>query len=49
MWRGLLLGVCLWLMALVIYKLAPIPQVSLLWVGIIGLAFPIGALLFGLA
>jgi len=49
MWRGLLLGVCLWLMALVIYKLAPIPQVSLLWAGIIGLALPIGALLFGLA
>ena len=49
MWRGLLLGVCLWLVALVIFKLAPIPQVSLLWAGIIGLAFPVGALLLGLA
>ena len=49
MWRGLLLGVCLWLAALVIFKLAPIPQVSLLWAGIIGLAFPVGALLLGLA
>ncbi len=49
MWRGLLFGVCLWLVALVIFKLAPIPQVSLLWAGIIGLAFPVGALLFGLA
>ncbi|SVE53555.1 uncharacterized protein METZ01_LOCUS506409, partial [marine metagenome] len=25
MWRGLLFGVCLWLVALVIFKLAPIP------------------------
>ena len=49
MWRGLLLGVCLWLAALVIFKLAPIPQVSLLWAGIIGLAIPVGSLLFGLA
>ena len=49
MWRGLLFGVCRGLVALVILKLASIPQVSLLWAGIIGLAFPVGALLFGLA
>ena len=49
MWHGLLLGVCLWLVALAIFKLVPIPQITLLWAGIIGLAFPVGALLFGLA
>ena len=49
MWRGLLTGVCLWLVTLVMLKLAPIPQASLLWAGIVGLALPVGGLLFGLA
>ena len=47
MWRGLLIGVCLWLVTLVMFKLAPIPQASLLWAGIVGLALPVSGLLFG--
>ena len=49
MWLGLLIGVCLWLAALVVYKLAPVPQTTLLWAGVIGLALPLAGLLFGLA
>ena len=49
MWLGLLIGACLWLAALAVYKLAPVPQSSLLWVGAIGLALPLAGLLFGLA
>ena len=49
MWHGLLIGVCLWLVTLVMLKLAPIPQASLLWAGIVGLALPVSGLLFGLA
>ena len=49
MWLGLLIGACLWLAAIAVYKLAPVPQSSLLWVGAIGLALPLAGLLFGLA
>ena len=49
MWRGLLIGVCLWLASLSVYKLAPVPQTTLLWAGVIGLALPLAGLLFGLA
>lgn len=49
MWLGLLIGVCLWLAALGVYKLAPIPQATLLWAGVIGLTLPLAGLLFGLA
>ena len=49
MWLGLLIGVCLWLAALGVYKLAPIPQATLHWAGAIGLALPLAGLLFGLA
>jgi hypothetical protein len=49
MWLGLLIGACLWLAALAFYKLAPIPQSSLLWAGAIGLVLPLAGLLFGLA
>lgn len=49
MWRGLLMGVCLWLVALLVFKIAPIPQAALLWAGVVGLALPVGGLLFGLA
>lgn len=49
MWLGLLIGACLWLASLAVYKLAPVPQSSLLWVGAIGLALPLAGLLFGLA
>ena len=45
MWRGLLIGVCLWLVTLVMFKLAPIPQASLLWAGIVGLALPVLSLI----
>ena len=49
MWLGLLIGVCLWLASLSVYKLAPVPQTTLLWTGVIGLALPLAGLLFGLA
>ena len=49
MWLGLLIGVCLWLASLSVYKLAPVPQTTLLWAGVIGLALPLAGLLFGLA
>ena len=49
MWLGLLIGVCLWLAALGVYKLVPIPQATLHWAGAIGLALPLAGLLFGLA
>ena len=49
MWFGLLIGVCLWLASLSVYKLAPVPQTTLLWAGVIGLALPLAGLLFGLA
>ena len=49
MWLGLLIGVCLWLTSLSVYKLAPVPLTTLLWAGVIGLALPLAGLLFGLA
>ncbi len=49
MWLGLLIGVCLWLASLSVYKLAPVPQTTLLWAGVIDLALPLAGLLFGLA
>lgn len=49
MWLGLLIGVCLWLASLSVYKLAPVPQTTLLWAGVIGLALPLAGLLIGLA
>ena len=49
MWLGLLIGVCLWLASPSVYKLAPVPQTTLLWAGVIGLALPLAGLLFGLA
>ncbi len=48
MWLGLMIGVCLWLGCLVVYKLAPIPQATLLWVGVLGLALPLAGLTVGL-
>ena len=49
MWRGLLIGVCLWLVALVVFKVAPISHSALIWVGFAGLALPVGGLIYGLA
>lgn len=49
MWRGLLIGVCLWLVALVVFKIVPISHSALLWAGFAGLALPVGGLIYGLA
>jgi len=49
MWLGLLIGVCLWLGCLLVYKLAPIPQAILLWSGILGLVLPLAGLSVGLS
>ena len=49
MWRGLLVGVCLWLVALVVFKVVPISHSALLWAGFAGLALPVGGLIYGLA
>jgi len=49
MWRGLLVGVCLWLVALVVFKVVPISHSVLLWAGFAGLALPVGGLIYGLA
>ena len=49
MWLGLLIGVSLWLASLSVYKLAPVPQTTMLWAGVIGLALPLAGLLLGLA
>ena len=49
MWRGLLIGVCLWLVALVVFKVVPISHSALLWAGFAGLALPVGGLIYGLA
>ncbi|MCL4787803.1 MAG: hypothetical protein KJ070_13580 [Verrucomicrobia bacterium] len=43
MWVGLFTGSLLWLMALAVYKLAPIPVTSLWWTGAVAMA----CLLFG--
>ena len=49
MWLGLLIGFCFWLASLSLYKLVPVPQTTLLWAGVIGLALPLAGLLIGLA
>ena len=49
MWLGLLIGVCFWLASLSVYKLAPVPQTTLFWAGVVGLALPLAGLLSGLA
>lgn len=48
LWLGLLIGSVLWLTALVVFKLAPVPAATLLWSGLAALACaPIGFLLGG--
>jgi hypothetical protein len=49
MWRGLLIGVCIWLLALVVFKVAPISYATLLWAGFVGLVLPVVGLIYGLA
>ena len=41
MWLGLFVGACVWLFALGVYKLLPIPLSSLTWAGVIALACPV--------
>lgn len=47
LWRGLLIGALCWLTALVVYKLAPIPASSLLWIGLAALLCPLIGLIAG--
>lgn len=47
LWLGLLVGSSLWLVALVVYKLAPIPASTLFWSGLAALACPVAGSLAG--
>ncbi len=47
MWVGLFTGSLLWLMALAVYKLAPIPVTSLWWTGAVALVCPWFGFLIG--
>lgn len=41
LWFGLLAGAVLWLVALAVFKLAPVPASILLWAGLAGVACPL--------
>jgi len=47
LWRGLLLGALLWLVALIIFKLTPLPASVLLWVGLGALSCPLVGFVIG--
>lgn len=47
MWVGLFTGSLLWLMALAVYKLAPIPVTSLWWTGAVAMACPLFGFFIG--
>lgn len=47
LWRGLLGGSLVWLAALIVFKLAPVPLSALLWASIVALAGPLAGLLIG--
>jgi hypothetical protein len=47
LWRGLLLGAVVWLTALVVFKLAPVPISTLLWSGLTALACPLAGFILG--
>jgi len=47
LWLGLLSGSAIWLVALGVYKLRPIPASSLLWAGVAALICPLVGLLIG--
>ncbi len=47
LWRGLLAGSLVWLAALIVFKLAPVPLSALLWASIVALAGPLTGLLIG--
>ena len=43
LWRGLLVGGCIWLSGLAIYKVFPLPGLTLVWAGVLALvALPVG-------
>jgi hypothetical protein len=43
LWRGLLVGGCIWLVGLAIYKVFPLPGSTLVWAGVLALvALPVG-------
>jgi len=47
LWRGLLVGSLFWLVALAVFKLAPIPISILLWSGLAALACPLAGFILG--
>src|SRR5688572_1842936 len=47
LWLGLLIGALLWLVALMVFKLAPVSASILLWSGLAALACPLAGLVFG--
>jgi hypothetical protein len=43
LWRGLLVGGCIWLVGLAIYKVFPLPGSTVVWAGVLALvALPVG-------
>jgi hypothetical protein len=46
-WVGLLVGAVFWLVALGVFKLAPIPVSVLLWAGLVGVVCPLVGLVLG--
>lgn len=47
LWRGLLVGAVVWLVALVVFKLAPVPISILVWSGLTALACPLVGFIIG--
>jgi len=47
LWSGLLVGASLWLLGLLVLKLAPVPDAILLWTALAALAFPIVGTILG--
>ena len=47
LWRGLLVGAVVWLVALVVFKLAPVPISILVWSGLAALACPLVGFIIG--
>jgi hypothetical protein len=47
LWRGLFAGAVIWLLALGIFKLAPIPSAILTWAGGLGALLTVGGFLYG--
>ncbi len=47
LWRGLFVGASLYLLALGVFKLAPVPPATLLWTGLVALGCPLAGFLLG--